>query len=476
MVYAPTPIRRTASARVRLVAVRLTWLERTVLCAGIIDIVLQFDKYFGLREDDAMLGSLAGMNVSVTTVALFTLYGMWLVDVGLRRRRCMHRPQFGIPMLIYLAINVLSAAAALVSMLSLFDLVLLVQAYALFFFVANRLQSREDILFCVMAFAAALLTQGLVMLFAAAIHLDGETTWGPLLLRVDEGRHAGTMNSPNLAGSTLAVLWFPVAASLLCIRSRWAWRMACLCTATGLQAILMTQSRGAILTIGVGSLVIAVGLFSRGWLPKWTIAVAMLLAVISIWPLSEVYQNRIQHGDDDSASSRIHLSLIALDAIAERPLLGYGAGNCHVATLKFANQPPYRAEWFYTVHCKYLLVWVETGILGLLAFLLVLGNGFRHGLYGWRHGDPILSVLALSIVAALAGHMLHMSVDLFNSRSVIQALWCLLGLVAAIYQVSHQEAFQRSYRPRRIPAVRVLSATRGFLTSAHRRDVQGGTC
>jgi O-antigen ligase len=426
-----------------------------VLGVGIFEIPLQFDTYFGHLEEDVSLGALGGLNISITTLALIALYGLWIADASLHRRRSVLRPLFGIPMLLYLAINLLSVAVAAVPILSFFDLALLVQSYALFFYIANRVQTREDLLFCVLVFAAALLTQGLAMLFAMALRLDDESiAFGPLLLAVDAGqRHVGTMNSPNLAGSTLSMLWFPVATSLLVVRDKWTWRLILACTIAGLLAILMTQSRGAILTIYVGSVIIAVGLVSRGWLPKWTIAVAMLITVTSIFPLIALYDNRIKEGDGDSAASRGNLSLIAMDAISERPLLGYGAGNCHLATQKFASQSFYRGEWFYTTHNKYLLVWVETGIVGLIAFALVLGNGFGQALNVWRKRDPALSALALAFVAALAGQMLHMAVDIFNSRAQVQILWCTLGLVAAIYQISNQESFSRMYNSKRMAAM-----------------------
>ena len=446
MLSASTASRSRTAAQALDLASRLTWLERAALFVGIFEIPLQFDKYFGYRDADAMLGALGGLNISITTLALFVLYGIWLADTALHRRRSILRPLFGIPMLVYLAINLVSAAGAAVPMLSFFDFALLAQAYALFFYLANRIQTLQDVLFCLLTFAAAFVTQSLLMLIAAALHLEDEAiSFGPLMLAVYAGqRHVGTMRSPILAGSTLAMLWFPVATSLVFIRNKWAWRMVFVCTGAGLLAILMTQSRGAILTVCLGSLIIAVGLLSRGWLPKWTIIVALVLALISLYPLGTLYQNRIKYGDEESAASRVHLSLIAIQAISEHPLLGYGAGNCHLATQKFADQSSYRAEWFYTVHCKYLLVWVETGLAGLLAFLLVLGNGLRQGINVWRKRDPALSPLALALVAALAGHSLHMGVDIFNSRTQVQMLWCVLGLVAAVYKMSHQEAFRSS--------------------------------
>ena len=198
---------------------------------------------------------------------------------------------------------------------------------------------------------------------------------------------------------------------------------------------------------------------------------AALYCVLSIYPLFLVYQKRIQFGDGGSASGRVYLSQIALETISESPLVGFGAGNCHLATQNIADQAQYRALWYYTIHCKYLVVWVETGIIGLLAFLAILGNGFRHGVSAWRTRNPALSVLALGLVAAVAGHMVHMLVDIFNSLAQVQMLWFVLGLMAAIHKLTHQDFPPRPVQQARAWKLRQRAISADPLPSpAHQLD------
>ncbi len=423
----------------------LSWIERFILLIGIVEIPLQIDKYFAFREQDSLQGAVAGFNVSITTISLVLLYLTWFGDVGLRRARLLMRPLFGLPMLVYISLVFLSSVSASVPALSYFDCFLLCQAYLLFFYIANRLQTHADIMFGVLALAATLLVQSMIIFVATAIGLDdAELKLGPIVLLAEAGnRQGGTMHSPVLAGSTMALIWLPVAASVLFLRGKWAWRFALLATTAGLLAILLTQTRGAILTSVVGSAIIGVGMFKRGWLPSWILPACMLLSAMSLYPLYVVYENRIQEGDGDSAIARKHLSLIALEMISERPIFGYGAGNCHLAGKKFADQSIYRAEWYYTIHSKYLLTWIETGAIGLATFLAVLGNGFRQGISAWRTRSPALSALGLAFAAALAGHTLHMAVDVFNSRTQVQMLWCVLGMTAAVGKLAHHETLVR---------------------------------
>lgn len=420
---------------------RLSMLERVALLCGIVEIPVQLDKYFMFHERDADLGAVGGFNVSITSVCLAFLYVSWFAQSSVsRNQETPHKPIIGIPMLAYLITIAFSALAAQLPMLSAFDLFLTLQAYALFFYIANRIRTRDDVVFCILALAATLMLQSVFIFGSQVIMSPGEErSIGPILLSVwDDGRPTGTMQSAVLAGSTLALIWLPIASLVMCRPARKIWLVAAFTIFCGLLAILLTQTRGAILTTVCGSSILGFGLLVRGWLPKWAIPMAMLLGVLSIYPLYRVIQNRVVQGDSGSATARVHLTQIALEMIQDHPLRGYGAGNCHLAGQKYADQSKYRSEWYYTIHCKYLLVWIETGLLGLVAFVALLGNGLRHGWMAWCSRDRLLGVIGLALMAALLGHMLHMFVDVFNSRTQVQMLWVILGLAAATYKLTRE--------------------------------------
>ena len=189
-------------------------------------------------------------------------------------------------------------------------------------------------------------------------------------------------------------------------------------------------------------------MLSRNWLPRWALGLAFGMFLIGAFPLAIVIINRVVGDDEGSAESRKHLSLIAIETISHRPFFGYGAGNCHLACEPVANSGKFRSEWYFTIHCKYLLVWIESGIVGLLAFLLVLANSIRYGIVAWLRCDRLISPLGLACAAALVGHMVHMLVDIFNSRSQVQALWVMFGVSAAIYQQSKRPQRGRNSVPR----------------------------
>lgn len=428
-----------ANSQVAQHVARLSGLERVCLMVGIVEIPLQMDKYFMFHEHDASLGAVAGFNVSITTLAIAALYWVWLTKSTTTRCNIWDRFNFGGPMLFYLTTVGVSVFSATLPILSLFDLFLLTQAYLLFIYLANRIRFREDLYFCFVCLSLTLLLQsffiiGLYAMGDAAVGRAFDV--GPIVLSVwDDGRPTGSMQSAVLAGSTLAIMWLPVSAVTFS-RVDNATLFACFSAMVlGLLAIMLTQTRGAILSSMLGASTLGTGLYCRRALPKWALSMALVLAIMCAYPMYRVVKNRI-HGDDSgSAEARLHLTAIAFEMIGKRPITGYGAGNCHIVGQQFADQAKYRSEWYYTIHCKYLLVWIETGLMGLAAFLCVLGTGVFNGIRVWRLRDRDLAHIGLALSAALLGHMLHMLVDVFNSRTQVQMLWVILGLTAAVLRM-----------------------------------------
>ncbi len=154
--------------------------QRIVLAIAILEIPLQIDRYFLYHEEDAQFGALGGLNVSLLTIGLVLLYGMWLVEAALcpKTERERKRTIWGLPLLAYIAIAALSAVAAQKWMLTFFEVAMLVQAYLLFFYIANRMQTRGDSVFIVCLLAVSLLLQGFIVTGTCLIGGPRSFPWG----------------------------------------------------------------------------------------------------------------------------------------------------------------------------------------------------------------------------------------------------------------------------------------------------------
>ncbi len=419
-------------------------LQRILLAIAILEIPLQLDTYLFDRKQDAEFGAIAGLNVSILTCCLCGLYGLWLIEAAASSDLTRRKWVVGGPFLLYLLAVGLSVVAARAWQLSFFDFALLLQAYLLFLYLANNLREHRDLVFVMSVLAGCLLLQSLIIIgceavgtrFGSEIELAGR---GRILIDLG-GRPGGTCMSPVVAGSFLALLLIPASSLLFAPVSRRLRQFAFVAVCTGTLAVAFTQTRGAIITVVVAAVIFGSVAFYRGWLPKWAPAVALGLALVSAVPILAVIKQRVQGDDGGSAEARLHLAAIAAEIIAGDPILGVGAGNSHLAAKQVANASPFRGEWFYTIHSKYLVVLAETGVMGFAAFFAMLVCALRYGWLTWQARDPVLSLFALALFAAIVGHMIHMAVDIFNSRIQVQILWCCAGVLAALFRLTVLDA------------------------------------
>jgi O-antigen ligase len=91
------------------------------------------------------------------------------------------------------------------------------------------------------------------------------------------------------------------------------------------------------------------------------------------------------------------------------------------------------------LHNKYLLVWVEIGLFGFLAFLWFLLAACVRALRALiRASDARASITITGLLAALVVYLSHMASDPFGARSRPQFMWFIIALIAAVSQLARQ--------------------------------------
>ena len=120
--------------------------------------------------------------------------------------------------------------------------------------------------------------------------------------------------------------------------------------------------------------------------------------------------------------------------ISSNPILGVGANNFSAVMNDYAGSE-FRHEWIYTVHNEFLLVFSETGVLGLLAFLWIYFDIIRRAWRLWKSRDRVFSPMGLGIVAAVGGYLSHMFVDIFSERGLLQLIWMFLVAIVAACEI-----------------------------------------
>ena len=130
-------------------------------------------------------------------------------------------------------------------------------------------------------------------------------------------------------------------------------------------------------------------------------------------------QGQIQFGKlrlDTSASARIVSYKEALSDWRKKPILGYG-----VTGYRFMD-------------AQYPRLLVETGIVGLLAFVWLICSIFRVGLGTWiEQQDDLLRGLSVGLIAGLVGLLVHaFGANTFIIVRIMEPFWFLTGIVISM--------------------------------------------
>jgi O-antigen ligase len=407
----------------------------------VLDIPIQLGKVFFLRAHEADLGAVKGLTISMTTLALAGLYLSWFLR-ALAARIPRERPlHFNVPLLIYFSMTVLSLAVAQDLELSSFALFQLLEACLIYIYVANNVQTREEVLFVLRMLLGGCLLESLIMIVLQftvtpstqwdfPIHIIAEPAWSGGLMRI-----GGTIGVPNVAGAYLSVLLACAAGLLVTNLGRAYKRLAMAVLGFGSVALIFTFSRGAWIALIVALTVICYSVWHRRGLSLRVPIAVLVVSTLLYLPFHNLISERLFGNDKGSAEARIPLMHLAYRMIADNAVSGVGTNNFTVVMDRYVTSE-FRRAWLFSVHNKYLLVLVETGFPGLLAYLAFLLGAIRTGWKCWKSQDLLLSPLALGFVGGIAGNMVHQSVDIFHIRAIEELLWLVAGLLTAIHRIS----------------------------------------
>jgi putative inorganic carbon (HCO3(-)) transporter len=353
------------------------------------------------------------LGVPVLPIVLALAFAAWLAS-GARRPRA---PQF-IILLAFFAVLMFSEVAngwvgGVKDQLGKFGPVVLT-----FFMIAAacNTQRRILVLMAVMVMCATVL----------AVHGIGQANtgigWTGIPLG-DDGRiqYVGIFNDPNDLGM-LFVSVFPMACLLLKRAGFFGKLFWLACILTLLYGVRLTNSRGAML----GVLVVAGGYI---WYRRGVIVAGVLGAAgLAVMKLLSSRMQELDAGEE-SASGRVDAWYEGLQMFKSHPLFGVGPGN-------FTDYNP------LTAHNSFVLVLAETGFVGYVLWLMLIGYTFwmvatvlrlkpdpitdpeRHA--AWSIERP----MALTLLLSLCGMF---TCAFFLSRSYMIVLYVVLAIVTGFY-------------------------------------------
>jgi O-antigen ligase len=286
----------------------------------------------------------------------------------------------------------------------------------------------------------------------------GTTPWGGVNL--SNGRMTGTSGNPvNTAGLSLLAVWLGGLAFFGGGLPPWSRRLAAVGAVCGLVPIVLSVSRAAYIGLAVAAvLLVAALLLRRRWRSVAVLGVVAVLFVAGTMAYSsrsgghiaQTVPGSIVAQDasataagtgpslSDSDTQRIEFWRVALDAVQERPILGYGPGAYAAAYRLFVPAARLQAEPNTVVsdpHNMPLLLASTIGIPGLLLALTLLAGGVlvlvvRAGKSLWRREpEPDGSRATIGMVYALAvlAYLMVSPTDLVTVAPLMLVLGAALG-------------------------------------------------
>jgi O-antigen ligase len=317
--------------------------------------------------------------------------------------------------------------------------------------VANAIRTREELLAAVLAIVAAGAVMGAI---AVVQQLLGATDndmfgFGQLDAAVSgtdgeiRRRLAGPIGETNRFAQIMAVL-IPLAAGCAATSrsaARWLWWAA-----TGLigAGMLFAYSRGAIVALGLALPFALLFRFVR--LRHVVASLALAVAVLAVMPtyaqrvvsIGEVAVQALGlspvglRNADGASRGRMTEMKAAGILFIEHPILGAGPGlapryyNQYATLVGGKVRPDDRRA-----HNLFVQLAAETGVIGLGAFLVVLGLAFRDLDRARRRLETTDRRLWGMVCGLELALIISLTTSLFLHAAYIRYFWLLLGLTAA---------------------------------------------
>lgn len=365
---------------------------------------------------------------SLATVPIFWLarriaIGYWSVSTPL-----------DVPLAILLALGVVAVAVSNNLLVSVPLYLQLFGGVALFYGIVNGLKATQvsRAVWILLALGA-----GMALLGALGIRYSGKFLPLPLVARFLPELDVTLLNprgfTANIVGGAIAPL-VPLAFAwgLTLAGAR---RIAVLALGVLLMfAVVLTQSRGALLGVVLGLGVLALWRVPRAPILV-PIGAAIVAALILLTPLRATAVSML---DDPSSTvnSRVELWERALFVMRDFPFTGIGLGtfdpNALLLYPLLENTP---GEPQPHAHNIYLQMGVDYGVGGFVAFLALVTTTLGVGVTNARRfaGTP-MAWLALGLLASFVAFLGHGLLDaVFLSTKVGLGIWTILALMMILY-------------------------------------------
>ena len=270
------------------------------------------------------------------------------------------------------------------------------------------------------------LTQVLLKGEASLLAMAGLATQTGGIETEIENRARGTLGHPNMFAPYLLMLVPAAFGMALFTRQRLLCLVGLGLTVIGLVGVFVSKSRAPIALLGFALVLVAItAVYMRALSVRVFLGAAIILTAIgalAILPLLEQIIERIQGDLVSSVTFRSDFNTAATLIWNDHPIWGIGPNNLNLDlrrhfplladlvrdTEQFRDAGNARSP---TVHNVYYLMLAETGLLGLAAFLFLVGASLTRAVGAAARTEGAVRGLCIGIAIGLFAQFLQQMVD-----------------------------------------------------------------
>jgi O-antigen ligase len=393
-----------------------------------------------------------GFTPTFLDVALLAVYFVWIMRIVTRQQEELDGSALGVPVLFFVLLSVAAFANGMrysqPTVTAIRNFAEMALGILFFFVLVNTLHTQADLdlvtrLIILAGAAAAAIAVFLyvipqnwtIRLFDMLSRFNYPAGAGALRYIEDDPanpmRAIGTQVDPNVLGGLMILIVGLTAPQLMSKEPVFPHVIIAGCLGAELLALYLTYSRGSLLGLAIG--LVLVGLLRYRKLLLIAMAGAALLLLL---PQAAAYVTHLIEGlqlQDKATQMRLGEYRDALALISRYPWFGVG----------FAGSPD--ADLYVGVSSLYLLMAEEMGVIGVAAFLIVIAGFFAQLWQAWHRAiSPRMEALLLGLGAAVTGAMAGGFLDhyLFNLVYPHMAVyfWSYLGLGMAAVEITRRRA------------------------------------
>jgi putative inorganic carbon (HCO3(-)) transporter len=403
------------------------------------------DQTLFLRDH---LGGAKGLIVSLNGLVIFILYLIYLQETVQRGKSDfrLFKPVV-FPLLGLVMMALLSLLGAPDRALGLFEWLEISKMFVIFLYVKYAMSHECELEFILKIILAGIILESVIgtIQFFTGSSLNLTLLGGRsdvALMDMTSGsvsRVGGTLGGPNAFAWYLDFL-LPIPLAMILIgRGKRHLLLNATAFCLGGVALFMTFSRGGWLSMLLSGFIVLAYLITKLTLVKrlYTILIMILIAcigVILIVGIANPVRDRFLAEDGGAAYVRIPLMEVAVNMIRHHPVTGVGLNNYTLVHQNYDNTPGRVSSYFpYPVHNTMLQLCAETGVIGLLFFIVFFVVILYQARGLIRSENATIRAVGVGLFAALIGAMVQAQVENASiGSSHLLPLWMLSGLVSGL--------------------------------------------